>query len=121
MNRYFTIVDQNLLDSTLLSLIENLNKIIPPELGVTANDIFTSLGYGEDDHGLLFSDIIQIIRELNDGNFAISVQLCPKFFLENKCVYNNIKPYELELAKLQYGEDNLLTLDQFKELDFKTE
>lgn len=59
---------------------------------------------------------VLVCRKLSNGMYAISVNLKAK---GKECAWTDLSSNEIELAKIMYGEDNLLTKEQFLKLDFK--
>jgi len=96
--KYYTIVTSDI-----------LNSIIP-------NEIKEFMDYPD---GVKLIDCCISHRELEDGTFAISVNLANKIYLPNKCAISNMNYKEVELAKLMYGENNILTQEQYNNLNFK--
>jgi hypothetical protein len=66
-------------------------------------------------------DAAYIKRELTDGNYVISIQLSPSILIDNNCVRDFINKKDFELAKLQFGVEEFLTIQEFKKLNFKDE
>lgn len=91
----FTIVDKSTLNSTL------------------PQDVIKHVGY-KGEPTLL--DKVLVCSELDNGAFAISVNLKAP---DKQCAWTDLNEQEIELAKLLYGESNLLTIEQYKKLNFK--
>lgn len=60
-------------------------------------------------------------RPLADGRYLINVQLSNREYVANRCVLDEIKPAELEMARQFYGSENILTEADIEKLEFKTE
>jgi hypothetical protein len=92
----------------------------PAILGaVIPEQIKSELGYAQD---YTLRETAQIVREMADGNFAVSVQLCPNPLLPNKCVNGFITEQDFNKALQNYqafGITEFLTLQEFRELEFK--
>ncbi len=74
---------------------------------------------GYDDWDTL-NDKALVIRELENGNFAISVNLKGST-LNKASAWSDLTDHEINLAKNIYGEENLLTQEEYNNLKFKTE
>lgn len=90
MSRYYTIVTQEQLNSTL------------PE------QIIDYMGYSNSGITLGESHIGSAI-ELEDGNFLISIQLSNPCYLKNRCTRRFINDDELDFVYIYYGKDNIIT------------
>lgn len=91
----FTIVTEHILN-------DHLPNVIIEKLGYSGNPTL--------------KEKVLIYRELEDGSFAISVNLKAE---GKQCAWTDLCNEEIELSKLMYGEENLLTKEQFLDLDFK--
>jgi len=92
------------------------------------DSIKDKLGYFEMIEGekiyfpMTLGDAVQIKRELEDGTFALSIQLSPNSLLSIKCVLNYITEKDFNEALANYsvfGIAEFLTLEEFKQLKFK--
>ncbi|MHA2367001.1 MAG: hypothetical protein ACXAC7_23815 [Candidatus Hodarchaeales archaeon] len=113
---YFTIVDESKLD---LLIYDELIKFIPLDV---ADSLMIELGYNNNLHVYSLRNCAQIVRELTNGQFVISVQLCPnlppyKDFFKNENVANWITKEQYYLSKLLY--DEIFNQDIYKTLNFK--
>lgn len=95
--RYFVIIDKDTLNSEVPQIIAE------------------PMGYPK---GIKLIDCVLSHRELEDGRFAVSVNLANAKRLPNKCAKSNLTDSELELAKMMYGEHNLLSKSEYFSLDF---
>jgi len=71
------------------------------------------LGY---ENGAILRDKLLSYSELVDGTFVISVNLCTP---GSKCAKTGLNTQEVIIAEQNYGKENLLTVDQYRELEFK--
>lgn len=112
---YFTIVDKSYLD---FKVRDELLKVLPNDVVIK---LMNDLGYV---NGYILKDSVQICRELKDGKFCISVQLCPnlppyKDFYNNKNVAEYLTFEQYQIAVMMYEEKNIFNQDVFKTLEFK--
>jgi len=118
MDTYFTIVNKE----KLYSLVKDeLLKVLPIE---QVEILMIELGYNNDKYVYNLGNCAQVCRELLDGNYVVSVQLCPnkppyKDFFKNKGVQDFIKNQELQIAYLMYGKENIFNQDVYFTLEFK--
>lgn len=109
--RYFCIVNPSILEIELPEPIKDKLGYFKIENEVKT---YSSISLGES---------AQIIRELDDGNFVISIQLSPNSLLPVKCVSDFITEEDFNSAVeyySNYGINEFLNLEEFKQLKFKT-
>ena len=70
---------------------------------------------------MTLGESVQIVRELEDGTFVVSVQLSPNPLLPVKCVSDFITEEDFNEALIYYGNYGItefLTTEEFKQLVF---
>jgi hypothetical protein len=95
--------------------------IIEPSIfNMTVPRIVTdSLGYTSEK---LFGEIVHVALELEDGRYGCSVNVCPPDLLETGCVRSReINEQQYQIVCELFGQENLLTFDEFKQLKFKND
>jgi len=95
--RYFVIIDKDMLNSEVPIVVSEL------------------MGYPK---GIKLIDCVLSCAELEDGRFAVSVNLANAKYLPNKCAKSRMTDAELDLAKQMYGENNLLSTSEYFCLNF---
>lgn len=105
MNRYYTIVTQEQLDTTLPDEVISYMGYdkLTNGLDVSGNTIRSYSGITLSEAH--FNNSI----ELEDGRFLIGIQLCPPIYLKERCVKEHISENDLEMAKYFYGAENIIS------------
>jgi hypothetical protein len=80
-------------------------------------EISKALGYG--DTVKYFGEIVWIARELEDSRWACSVQLIPYYKLPVEGVRDWISEADYQKACDSFGEANLITESEFRNLNLK--
>ena len=91
--------------------------IEPDQFNTEINEAITeALGY---EKTMLFGEVVQCAKELNNGNWGISANICPADLLSMGDVKGIITEQQYEIMGSLFGE--LMTIEEFRKLDFKIE
>lgn len=80
---------------------------------VIYDDICEILGY---ESGVILKDKVLSQAELTNGLFAISVNVKAP---NKECAWTGLDSQGVDLANYLYGEENILTQDEYDNLEFK--
>lgn len=98
--------------------LEITNEMINSEL---PDQIKVMLGYPLSEVFYL-KDTVMTKKELSNGNWGIAIQIAPydNYIQPSTAVHNRLTKDQFELAKLYYGVDEFMTVDEYKILKIKT-
>jgi len=93
--RYFTIIEK-----------EQFNTPIPEA-------ITKALGY---DKVMMFGEVVQCAKELNNGQWGASANICPENLLHIGDIEGIVTPEQYKIMQSLFP--NLMTIEEFRKLDF---
>lgn len=82
--------------------------ILPPEVvnTVLPERVKAYMGYEQD---YTLAEAAFICRKLTNGNYLVSVSLCHRHYVANKCVLNEPTDDDMAFARNFYGPDAIIT------------
>jgi hypothetical protein len=98
--KYFTIVSES-----------EMNTQIP-------NAVRNRLGY-DLEVDLTLADCVHWKRQLDNGDWVVSLQLSPNHLLGTMCVEKRINNEDFVLAKQQFGKSDYYILEEVEKMQFK--